>query len=103
MPNPQCSAITKTGERCGAFAVDGSEFCFNHDPSLVDEKMSAVKKGGEAVKRAPLPPVEIGNLFDAQETIVRTINDVRAGKISATEGNTIARLIKVFMQTCMVK
>ncbi len=100
MPNNHCSAVTKSGARCGAYAVDGGELCFTHAPEMAEKKRSAVEKGGLAVKRPPLPALKVEDIIDARKAAIRTMNDVRSGKLPASEGNTCVRLIKVFMQTC---
>lgn len=100
MPNNQCTAQTQTGLRCGAFAVNGADTCFSHTPELAEKKRSAVEKGGLAVKRPPLPALKVEDILDARKAAIRTLNDIRAGKLPASEGNTCVRLIKTFMQTC---
>jgi len=44
----QCKAKNRRGEPCGAYAIDGSDFCFWHDPAKVQERAQARSEGGKA-------------------------------------------------------
>lgn len=59
--NPTCSARNARGEPCGAYAVDGSRFCFAHDPERAKERAEARKRGGRN-RRTPkgsAPPATV--------------------------------------------
>ena len=94
MPNPHCEFVKNDGARCGAWAVDGSLYCFNHDPASVEAKQAAVAKGGAAVKRPPLPPLKIDAYRDVQPAVETVTNELREGKISSSEANALLRLLK---------
>jgi hypothetical protein len=42
-----CSATRLDGDRCGGWALNGSEFCLSHDPSKREEQHAFRVKGGE--------------------------------------------------------
>lgn len=43
-----CKATTKTGQPCRSWALNGSEFCFAHDPAIAADRQAARKRGGQA-------------------------------------------------------
>lgn len=48
----QCKAKKKSGTRCEAYAVIGSDFCLTHDPGRAKERAQRNRAGGLA-KAAP--------------------------------------------------
>lgn len=46
MPGKTCVAKTKTGGDCQAFAIEGSDYCFAHDPARAEARAEARKLGG---------------------------------------------------------
>lgn len=48
----RCSAKNRFGRRCHGFAVDGSAFCFWHDPRNAQKRLQARRLGGHH-SRAP--------------------------------------------------
>lgn len=74
--------------------MDGSQFCFNHDPASAEAKQAAVAKGGQAVKRPVLPPFKMTKYHDIQPAVETLMCEVREGKISAAEANTLHRLLR---------
>ena len=88
----KCSYILTDGRQCGAFAMDDSDFCLNHNPLAKDLKIAAVKKGGLAPKKkhiVNLSAIPIQNKQDVIPFIVQTINEVRTGKIDNKTANTL--------------
>lgn len=64
MPNPQCVHQLEDGRQCGCIAVDGSELCINHDPARREQKLEACRKGGEARRTPPKPPLPVITIKD---------------------------------------
>jgi hypothetical protein len=44
----QCRAKNRYGEPCGAFAVNGSDYCYWHDPAKAKARAEARRRGGQA-------------------------------------------------------
>ena len=87
----RCKADTKRGKPCGAWAVNGSDFCFWHDPARVEERRAARAKGGKA-RHARC----IGNAGDVEAVAIESAADtlpILAEAINAVRGleNSIAR------------
>jgi hypothetical protein len=43
----RCTAIKASGERCKGRAIEGSQWCWNHDPDHADERRRHGSKGGK--------------------------------------------------------
>ena len=95
-----CKFINENGERCQAFAIKGSDYCFFHDPVKLQERIEACKKGGKAGTRKVLPEssVKIRSLTDIVRLLESTINDVRTGQIDVRIANSVAYLSGVLRQ-----
>lgn len=90
----QCIYIKDDGKQCGAKAIKQDQYCFNHNPDYIQQKQSAVLKGGFASKRVELglEPVEIKNPQHVVSLLESTINGVRSGKIPPNIANTVGYL-----------
>lgn len=42
-----CAAIKPDGSRCKARAIEGSEWCYNHDPARAEQRRLNASKGGK--------------------------------------------------------
>ncbi len=99
MSNKQCAYLKEDGSGCGAFAVDGSEFCFSHDPRSREQKALAVRKGGETTREEwRLDPVKIKGAGDAKKLLSLVIDEVRAGEIPSRAAQCIGYLAGVFLR-----
>jgi len=97
MANPRCDFRKEDGTQCQGYAVNGSKYCFSHDPASSEAKSQAVKKGG-ASRQQRLEPFEMKSVYDLPSLLVDTMNQVRTGNMSEKAGNTIARLSDAFMR-----
>lgn len=76
----QCKAKTKSGARCAAYAVIGSDFCLTHAPERARERAERNKRGGQ-VKATPRPSAgidapKIANVQDVLGLVNWVICDV---------------------------
>lgn len=100
----KCSFIKDNDEQCKANAMNGSEFCYLHNPDISDgAKREAQTKGG--ANRAltisdPLPVIPLAVPNDAIILITDTISRVRAGELDIKTANCIGfltdKLLKAF-------
>ncbi len=97
-----CTYIKENGELCGAYAVHGSMFCLNHEPTMQETKRAAVQKGGQATSydtlALALPPLTIVNASDVVSAAIQTINEVRAGNLPPKVASTIGYLLGVALK-----
>ena len=85
------------GAACGGYAVDGSAFCFVHDPDQAAKRDDARRRGGQAGRVATLPEsaVAVRSLTDVVGLVEETINDVRAGRVDVRVANAVGYLANV--------
>jgi hypothetical protein len=57
----RCTAIKPSGERCKGRAIEGSEWCWNHDPAHKDDHRRHGARGGKRGGRGR-PVAELGAL-----------------------------------------
>jgi hypothetical protein len=57
----RCTAIKASGERCKGRAIEGSEWCWNHNPAHADERRRHGARGGKRGGRGR-PIAELGAL-----------------------------------------
>jgi len=68
----RCAAIKANGERCRLRAIEGSEWCWNHDPAHEGERRRHGSKGGRRGGRGR-PVAELGALRDENSEIRRRL------------------------------
>lgn len=68
-----CKATNARGEPCGAPALEGSDFCFWHDPAKAKARAAARQKAGRNRRRGKADP----SFAEAmQERDFRTLEDI---------------------------
>lgn len=92
MMNKNFCKFIKTGdEKCEAWAMTDSNFCFSHNPEMEEAKKEAVIKGGQSPKKNfnPLPPVKIKDNKDVVKLVSQVINEVRQGVVDVRVANCL--------------
>ena len=94
----QCEKIKYNGERCHAPAVNGSSYCFFHNDTK--KLREATSQGGKQGKRAVLTEsnINLKSLDDVIKLIESTVNEVRAGQLDRTIGNTLGYLSSILLR-----
>lgn len=95
-----CKSKTKGGSPCRGYAIEGSEFCFTHDPTRAAERAAAHKRGGENRPRstygAPFPEgVNVKTGTGLLELLEHAIKDVWALESSIARARTLGYLAQV--------
>jgi hypothetical protein len=88
----ECSAIKPNGDRCGGRAIDGSEWCWNHDPAYAEARRRNASKGGRRAGRGRPSPAtaELARLQGRFEDLV---DKVLAGEVERGDGTVAAQLL----------
>jgi hypothetical protein len=68
----RCTAIKGSGERCKGRAIEGSQWCWNHNPDHADERRRHGAKGGKRGGRGR-PIAELASLRDENADIRRRL------------------------------
>ncbi len=93
----ECMAIKAGGERCGARAQKGLEWCWNHDPARAEERRANASAGGRA--RSRRPPDELERIKSQLRTITAGVLhgsiDRGTGAVLFQGFNTLLRCVEV--------
>lgn len=91
----RCARIKEDGERCRARAMEGSQWCYNHDPSRADERKRHARRGGEkgGNGRPGLP-----ELRQIRREVREVMANTRAGSLDKDRASTILRGYHVLLR-----
>jgi hypothetical protein len=100
----KCTHLKENGQKCGAWAMRGAEFCFLHNPAIPDEEKRKAQALGGAVRavavKEPMTPMLIEKPSDTVALLADTVHRVRAGTLDIRIANCIGvlcgHLIKAF-------
>lgn len=91
-----CKANTVAGDPCQARPMQGSDYCYLHDPAVSeDEKRDARSRGGkenQITVISPQPPLKLKSARDAVVLLEETINGVRSGELDVKVANCLGFL-----------
>lgn len=97
-----CKASKRAGSRCEAAALDGSDYCFFHDPSRAAERREAQALGGQRNRMktldAAIPDMKFESTAEMVALLSDTINQVRKGDIDPRIGNTVGYLANLLIK-----
>jgi hypothetical protein len=100
----RCIATTKDGTPCRAYALAGSDYCYQHDPDRAVERREARSRGGRArhgrhLVRQPDPdPIRLDSLADIVILLQRTIDDTVHLENSIQRARTIGYLASLLIK-----
>lgn len=97
-----CQAVKLDGSRCQAAALQGSGFCFFHDPAKAAERQAAQSHGGSQNRMKTLdadaPDVKVETCQDVVALVSETINQVRKGQLDPRVANAVGYLANVLIK-----
>ncbi len=100
-----CIATNAAGEPCGAWAVNGSDFCVAHDPQHTAQMAAARRRGGRARHGRSVGPVEdaepvtLAGPADVLKVIEGEINMLLGLERSIARARAVGALLSVFVST----
>ena len=100
----KCEFIKPDGQKCEAYAVKDSEFCYFHNPDISDEEKREAQSNGGKTKaltlQEPLPELALTTPDHTVLLIADTISRVRAGTLDIRTANCLGflsdKLLKAF-------
>ncbi len=91
--NRKCQHSKENGDQCQAWSMEGSIFCYLHNPAICDEeKKEVMAKGGRGNKpmvKSPLAPIAITNTSGILSLIAATLGELRSGRVDANIAKSI--------------
>jgi hypothetical protein len=97
----KCSAIARSGNRCTTTVVTGSNFCYLHDPALVERRREAARKGGRnrsTKARAAAQIPETMSPADLAGWLSLLFKNVIEGRVEPRIGTAAATIAKVLLE-----
>lgn len=91
-----CKKLKRDGRKCRGMAMEGSRYCFFHNPAAKNARTAAQQRGGRVNRAAVLPAdtadVRLESSGDIAILLAETINQVRKGKVAPKVASTIGYL-----------
>jgi len=102
-----CKATTKDGQPCRAWALHGSDFCFQHDPSKAQERKEARSKGGRARHGRKLDAdrgrvVQLDTLADVVRLVEGAVGDLLQLENSVSRARAVGYLAGIAVKALQV-
>jgi uncharacterized protein YceH (UPF0502 family) len=85
----RCAAIKPNGERCRVSAIEGSEWCWNHDPNHAEERRRHGSRGGKRGGRGR-PVSELARLQGRFEDLAKK---VLSGEVERSKAAVACQLL----------
>ena len=95
----RCGAIKPNGERCKGRAIEGSEWCWNHNPDHADERRRHGAKGGKRGGRGR-PRAE---LTDIKQRLSDLADDVLEGRQDKGVAAVASQVLNVYLRAVSVE
>ena len=95
----RCGAIKPNGERCKGRAIEGSAWCWNHNPDHADERRRHGAKGGKRGGRGR-PQAE---LTDIKQRLSDLAEDVLEGRQDKGVAAVVSQILNVYLRAVSVE
>ena len=84
----RCSGITQAGTACKGIPIEGSQWCYVHDPDHAEERRRHGARGGKRGGRGR-PVVELAVIKGKLETLA---DDVLSGSVDRSDAAVVAQI-----------
>ncbi len=95
----RCAGIRADGGRCGAQAIRGSEWCFNHHPDYEERRQQRASRGGKRGGRGR-PQAE---LADIKRRLSELADDVLARRVDRGDAAVAGQLLNTVIRAVGVE
>ncbi len=95
----KCSGITRAGTACKGIPIDGSQWCYAHDPDHADERRRHGSKGGKRGGRGR-PQAE---LSDVKRRLSDLVDDVLEGRKDRADAAVAGQLLNTYIRAVGVE
>ena len=95
----KCSGITQAGTACKGIPIDGSAWCYVHDPDHAEERRRHGARGGKRGGRGR-PQAE---LTDIKNRIRAMVEDVRNGTVDRADAAVCGQLYNTLLRAISVE
>ena len=95
----KCAGITRAGTACKGIPLDGSQWCYAHDPDRTDERRRYGSKGGKRAGRGR-PQYD---LADIKARLSGLADDVLAGEVDKGVAAVASQVLNVYLRAVSVE
>ena len=95
----RCTVIKPSGERCKGRAIEGSEWCWNHNPAHAEERRRHGARGGKRGGRGR-PQSE---LADIKTRLSELADQVLEGKVDKGVAAVASQVLNVYLRAVSVE
>jgi len=95
----RCTAIKPSGDRCRGRAIEGSEWCWNHDPVYREQRRRHGQRGGRRGGRGR-PQAELANIKHRLEDLVE---GVLGGAVDRSDAAVVGQLLNTYIRAVSVE
>ena len=95
----KCSGITQAGTACKGTPIDGSDWCYVHDPDTAETRRRHGRKGGKRAGRGR-PQSELADIKQRLSDLAR---DVLDGSVEKGKGAVVSQILNVYLRALSVE
>src|SRR5918997_2267669 len=95
----KCSGITQAGTACKGTPIDGSDWCYVHDPDTAETRRRHGRKGGKRAGRGR-PQSELADIKQRLSDLAR---DVLDGSVEKGKGAVVSQVLNVYLRALSVE
>ncbi len=95
----KCSGITRAGAACKGIPIDGSQWCYVHDPDHAEERRRHGARGGKRGGRGR-PQAE---LSDVKRKLEDLAENVLSGSVDRSDAAVVAQIYNTIVRTVGVE
>jgi hypothetical protein len=97
----KCSAIARSGSRCGSPVLPDSAYCWVHSPEAAEARRAASAKGGKARSNRARAKASLPEAMDAAELggwLAALFKGVMTGRVEPRIGSAASSTARVMLQ-----
>ena len=95
----RCSGITRAGTACKGTPIDGSTYCYVHDPAYAEARRRHGQRGGRRGGRGR-PQAELVNIKGRLEDLVE---GVLGGAVDRSDAAVVGQLLNTYIRAVSVE
>ena len=95
----KCSGITRAGAACKGIPIDGSQWCYVHNPAHSEERRRHGARGGKRGGRGR-PKAELSGI---KERLSGLVDDVLAGRVNRSSAAVAGQLLNTYIRAVSVE
>ena len=95
----KCIAVNKNQDLCKGLRVQGSYFCYFHDPEIADVREIYHKQRTDEGRDAARAVSMLPSIDDVRTFCIETAHQIRIGELDAKAGSVVAAFVNHIIKT----